>query len=190
MATLSRRLLSRGGCGQHRAAATGVAQRRHLSTAVPSSDLASQLSDPGLLVEDSFGATGRVDVCDPATGAVIASVYDNGEAETRAAIDAAYAAGPAWSGRLAKERSAILEKWHDLMHLHVEDLAIVMTAECGKPLAESRGEVGYAASFLKWFAEEAKRSAGDVIPQPMKGRRLVTIKQPVRDFCPPFAPFL
>ena len=182
MATLSRRLLSCGArYGQHRgaAASTAAVPNRHLSTAVPSSHLASQLSDPGLLVEDSFGVTGRVDVCDPATGAVIASVYDNGEAETRSAIDAAYAAGPAWSGMLAKERSAILEKWHDLMHAHVEDLAIVMTAECGKPLAESRGEVGYAASFLKWFAEEAKRASGDTIPQPMGGRRLITIKQPV-----------
>lgn len=152
---------------------------RTVSTAVPSPELASSLLDPSLLVEDDFGATERVEVFDPATGSAIASVFDNGTEETRAAIDAAYEAGPEWSGMVVKQRSTILEKWHDLMHEHVDDLAMIMTAECGKPLAESRGEVGYAASFLKWFAEEAKRASGDVIPHPMPGRRLVTIKQPV-----------
>jgi succinate-semialdehyde dehydrogenase/glutarate-semialdehyde dehydrogenase len=184
MSALSRRCLLlrsgalRGGSSAMVPASPMRARRRHMAS-VAGKELASLLSDPSLLVEDEFGASGRVDVLDPASGAVIASVCDNGADETRAAIDAAYAAGPAWSGMLAKQRSAILEKWHDLMHEHVEDLAIVMTAECGKPLAESRGEVGYAASFLKWFAEEAKRAAGDVIPQPMPGRRLITIKQPV-----------
>eukprot|EP01043_Picozoa_sp_COSAG02_P046841 COSAG02_NODE_4423_length_5376_cov_8.233655_3_plen_438_part_00 len=165
----------------HRHHLAGVlrARERTLSTGVPSPELAASLLDPSLLVEDDFGATERIDVFDPATGDTIASVFDNGTDETHAAIDAAYQAGPEWSGMLAKQRSAVLEKWHDLMHEHVNDLAIIMTAECGKPLAESRGEVGYAASFLKWFAEEAKRASGDVIPHPMPGRRLVTIKQPV-----------
>lgn len=186
MSSLTRtRLLVRGGalrspagCRNAAGVATRWRARRGVST-VPQPKLAALLRDPSLLVEDDFGATARVDVLDPATGAVIASVFDNGAAETRAAIDAAYQAGPAWSGMLAKQRSAVLEKWHDLMHAHIDDLATVMTAECGKPLAESRGEVGYAASFLKWFAEEAKRASGDVIPQPMPGRRLMTIKQPV-----------
>ena len=171
-------LCSPAGCRNAAGVATRWSARRGVST-VPRSELAALLRDPSLLVEDDFGATARVDVLDPATGAVIASVFDNGAAETRAAIDAAYQAGPAWSGMLAKQRSAVLEKWHDLMHANIDDLATVMTAECGKPLAESRGEVGYAASFLKWFAEEAKRASGDVIPQPMPGRRLMTIKQPV-----------
>lgn len=169
----------RGPTGRRHAAGVLRARERTLSTGVPSPELAASLLDPSLLVEDDFGATERVDVFDPATGDTIASVFDNGAEETRAAIDAAYKAGPEWSGMLAKQRSAILEKWHDLMHEHVNDLAIIMTAECGKPLLESRGEVGYAASFLKWFAEEAKRASGDVIPHPMPGRRLVTIKQPV-----------
>lgn len=181
MTTLNRRcMVARSwalyGPGQHRHVAFSV--RRSVST-VPHPELAASLRDPSLLVEDDFGAAERLEVFDPATGNAIASVFNNSTAETRAAIDAAYEAGPQWSGMLAKQRSAVLEKWHDLMHEHVDDLATVMTAECGKPLAESRGEVGYAAAFLKWFAEEAKRASGDIIPQPMPGRRLLTIKQPV-----------
>ena len=159
----------------------GQSRRTTLSRnmSIATSKLSSQLADPALLSEDALGATARYDVLDPADGAVIGSVYDNGMAETRMALDAAEIAGVGWGEMLCKERSAILENWHDLMLEHCEDLATIMTSECGKPLAESRAEVGYAASFLKWFAEESKRASGDVIPQTAKGRRLLTVRQPV-----------
>jgi succinate-semialdehyde dehydrogenase / glutarate-semialdehyde dehydrogenase len=104
------------------------------------------------------------------------------QAESRAvdsAIAAADAALPAWRGLLAKERAAILRRWHGLMLQHVDDLARIITLEQGKPLAEARGEVVYAAGFLEWFAEEAKRVYGEVIPSPWQGRRIVTLKQPI-----------
>ena len=136
------------------------------------------LQDPSLLTTFPTSTT-NLDVIDPANGNLIAVVPDYTDVETKAAIQAAKTSGPAWASMLTKERSAILETWHDLMMENCEDLAIIMTAECGKPLSESRGEVAYAASFLKWFAEEAKRSSGDVIPPSAPGRRLMTIKQPV-----------
>ncbi|WP_420547293.1 NAD-dependent succinate-semialdehyde dehydrogenase [Curvivirga sp.] len=116
-------------------------------------------------------------VSDPANGQKIADVAKCGQAETRRAIEAADAAMPAWQAKSAKERGAILRKWFDLMLANKEDLAIIMTSECGKPLAESQGEVMYAASFLEWFAEEAKRAYGDTIPTHNPSQRLVTIKQ-------------
>src|SRR6202008_722839 len=96
-----------------------------------------------------------------------------GAAETRRAIEAANAALPAWRAKTAKERAAILRKWFDLMMANQEDLAVLMTVEQGKPLAESRGEIAYGASFIEWFAEEAKRSYGDMIPSPWGDKRIL-----------------
>ena len=102
-----------------------------------------------------------------------------GAAETRRAIEAADRALPAWRAKLAKERASILRKWFELMMANQDDLALIMTTEQGKPLAEAKGEIAYAASFIEWFAEEAKRIYGDVIPQHQADKRLVVIKQPV-----------
>ena len=118
-------------------------------------------------------------VYNPADGQQIGTVPKMGTNETRRAIEAANAALPAWRAKTAKERSAILRKWFDLMMAHQEDLAILMTVEQGKPLAESRGEIVYGASFIEWFAEEAKRVYGDTIPAPAVDRRIVVIKQPI-----------
>jgi succinate-semialdehyde dehydrogenase/glutarate-semialdehyde dehydrogenase len=101
------------------------------------------------------------------------------EGETRRAIEAAAAAWPAWAAKTAKERAAILRKWYELIMGAQEDLAVIMTSEQGKPLAESRGEVAYGASFIEWFAEEGKRIYGDVIPHTQPGRRIVVLKQPI-----------
>ncbi|GAA0577116.1 NAD-dependent succinate-semialdehyde dehydrogenase [Halomonas salifodinae] len=123
---------------------------------------------------------GRVDdVTNPADGSRLGRVPRLGEAETRRAIDAAEAALPAWRARSAKERGTLLRRWHDLLLAHQEDLAALMTAEQGKPLAEARGEIGFAASFFEWFAEEGRRTYGDVIPSPQGDRRLLVVKQPV-----------
>ena len=122
---------------------------------------------------------GRFDVTNPATGRVIGRLPDMAAAETRVAIDAANAAWPEWRGKTAKERAAILRGFYFLVLENQEDLAQLTTAECGKPLAESRGEVAYGASFVEWFAEEAKRVYGDVIPPPYNDRRIVVVKQPI-----------
>ena len=108
----------------------------------------------------------------PATGEILGTVPRMGAAETRRAIDAAKSAWGDWRRKPAKERSALLRRWHDLMMANVEDLGKLMTAEQGKPLAEAKGEVAYAASFIEWFAEEAKRVYGDTIPSPWNDRRL------------------
>ena len=121
-------------------------------------------------------------VRNPATHAVIGEVPALGAAETRQAIEAAARAFPAWRAMLAKERAAILRKLFTLMLENTEDLAVIMTAEQGKPLAESRGEIAYAASFIEWFAEEAKRVYGDNIPQPQQGRRIIVTKEPIGVF--------
>jgi len=128
------------------------------------------------------------EVLNPADGTVIAQVADLGAAETRVAIEAAHRAFPAWAARTAKDRGGILRKWSDLMLVHAEALARLMTAEQGKPLAESRGEVSYGAAFIDWFADEAKRAYGHSIPSPMPGKRLVSIKQPV-GVCAAIAPW-
>ncbi len=145
------------------------------------------LKDAGLLQNKAFlagewqgaedGAT--FDVVNPATGELIGSVPRMGEKETRRAIAAANAAWPAWRAKTAKERSTILRKWHDLMIEHADDLALILTTEQGKPLAEAKGEIGYAASFLEWFAEEGKRVYGDTIPTPANDKRIVVTKEPV-----------
>ncbi len=118
-------------------------------------------------------------VTNPATGAIIAQIPDMGAAETRRAIDAAEAAWPAWRSKTAKERAAILRRWYELILDNQNDLAQLMTAEQGKPLAEARGEVIYGAAFIEWFAEEGKRVYGDVIPSTVHDKRIVVIKQPV-----------
>lgn len=120
-----------------------------------------------------------IPVLNPATGAVLGTVPRMGAAETKRAIEAANAAWPAWRAKTAKERAAILRKWFELMMANQEDLAVIMTAEQGKPLAEAKGEIAYAASFIEWFAEEGKRVYGDVIPTVANDRRLIVIKQPI-----------
>ncbi|AGB69517.1 MULTISPECIES: NAD-dependent succinate-semialdehyde dehydrogenase [Rhizobium] len=125
------------------------------------------------------GATKTFDVVNPATGEVLATLPDMGAAETTAAIDAAYIAQAAWAARPAKERAAILRKWFDLMIANADELAAILTAEMGKPLPEARGEILYAASYVEWYAEEAKRIYGETIPAPSNDKRMVVIKQPV-----------
>jgi len=122
---------------------------------------------------------GTKQVTNPATGAVLGTVPFMGADETRAALEAAAAAFPAWAARTAKDRSTLLRRWHDLMLANADDLATLMTAEQGKPLAEARGEITYAASFIEWFAEEAKRVYGDVIPGHQPDKRIFVLRQPV-----------
>jgi succinate-semialdehyde dehydrogenase/glutarate-semialdehyde dehydrogenase len=121
-------------------------------------------------------------VRNPATGEVVGNVPAMGKAETRRAIEAANAALPAWRKLLAKERATILRKLFDLMLANTDDLAAIMTAEQGKPLAEAKGEVAYAASFIEWFAEEGKRIYGDMIPPNAQGRRILVMKEPIGVF--------
>ncbi len=118
-------------------------------------------------------------VRNPADGTLLANVPLMGREETRSAVEAAQNAWPKWRVTTAKERSSLLRKWCDLVLLHRDDLALLMTSEQGKPLAEARGEVLYAASFIEWFSEEAKRVYGDTIPQPSNDRRIVIVKEPV-----------
>ncbi len=145
------------------------------------------LKDPSLLRQQCYvdgqwldaRTGGTRQVTNPATGAVIGTVPDMGTAETRVAIEAAAAAFPAWAARTAKDRATLLRRWHDLMLAHADDLATLMTAEQGKPLAEAKGEINYAASFIEWFAEEGKRVYGDVIPGHQPDKRIFVLRQPV-----------
>lgn len=149
--------------------------------------LAQQLQDPTLLRLQCFiggvwcdAATGAtLTVHNPATGALIGSVPDMGAAETARAVTAANGAWPAWRIRPAKERAALLRAWFDLMLRHADDLALIMTAEQGKPRAEARGEISYAASFIEWFAEQGKRVAGDTLPSPWPDRRIMVTKEAI-----------
>jgi len=134
----------------------------------------------GRWVQAASGKTTAVR--NPATGEVIGHVPAMSAAETRQAIEAAHAAFAGWRGMLAKDRAAILRRLNDLMLANADDLAAIMTAEQGKPLAEAKGEVAYAASFLEWFAEEAKRIYGDTIPPNAKGRRILVMKEPIGVF--------
>ncbi|MFZ4410290.1 MAG: NAD-dependent succinate-semialdehyde dehydrogenase, partial [Paracraurococcus sp.] len=134
----------------------------------------------GEWVQADSGKT--LEVRNPSTGDVVGRVPAMGAAETRRAIEAAHAAQKGWRAMLAKERSAILRRLFDLMLANTDDLAAIMTAEQGKPLAESKGEIAYAASFIEWFAEEAKRVYGDTIPQNAKGRRIIVTKEPIGVF--------
>jgi succinate-semialdehyde dehydrogenase/glutarate-semialdehyde dehydrogenase len=146
-----------------------------------------KLSDPKLLRQQCYVDGAWIDaddgktlpVTNPATGAMLGTVPSAGAAETRRAIEAANAAWPAWRARTAKERSAILRAWQDLILANREDLAVLMTSEQGKPLAESRGEIDYAASFIEWFSEEARRIYGDTIPAHQADKRIVVLKEPV-----------
>jgi succinate-semialdehyde dehydrogenase/glutarate-semialdehyde dehydrogenase len=150
-------------------------------------DTGVALKDPKLFREQCYidGAWADADsratiaVDNPATRETIGTVPKMGAAETRRAIAAANAAWPAWRKKTAKERAAILRKWNDLILANVEDLGLLMTTEQGKPLTEAKGEVAYAASFIEWFAEEAKRAYGDTIPSPWADKRIVVTKEPI-----------
>ena len=145
----------------------------------------SLLNDPSLLKTDALinghwvkGAS-RFDVHDPATGKKLVDVANLSPQDAEAAIDAANAAWPAWRNKTGKERSIILRKWFDLLMANQEDLGRLMTAEQGKPFAEAKGEVAYGASFVEWYAEEAKRVNGETLPQFDNNRRLMVVKQPI-----------
>jgi len=148
---------------------------------------ALSLKDPSLFRQQCYingqwadADSGKsIDVTNPATGEVLGTIPNMGTAETRRAIEAANAAWPAWRKKTAKERANILRKLFNLMMENQEDLAILMTAEQGKPLAEAKGEIAYAASFIEWFAEEGKRTYGDVIPAHQPDKRIVVTKEPI-----------
>jgi len=150
-------------------------------------NLQSRLKDPELLRTRCYIAGSwspadsgaSIDVVNPATGELIGTVPRAGASETRRAIDAAHHVLPSWGRRTAKERALVLRRWYELMLANQDDLALIMTAEQGKPLAEARGEILYAASFIEWFAEEAKRLYGDIIPGHQPDKRLLVIRQPV-----------
>ena len=145
------------------------------------------LTDPSLLRQQAYidGAwcdaddASTITVTNPATGVAIGTVPHMGAAETARAIDAANAAWPAWRKKSAKERAVILRKWNDLILANADDLALIMTSEQGKPLAESKGEITYAASFIEWFAEEGKRIDGDTLQSPTADKRLIVLKEPI-----------
>ena len=145
------------------------------------------LNDPALLKDKAFvdgawsdgGAGRRFEIINPSTGAVLARVADLGASDAERAVDAAHQAFAAWRATTAKERGAVLRRWYDLIMAAQDDLAAIMTAEQGKPLTEAKGEIAYGASFVEWFAEEAKRIYGDVIPANLPGRQILVLKQPV-----------
>jgi succinate-semialdehyde dehydrogenase/glutarate-semialdehyde dehydrogenase len=150
-------------------------------------DTPVKLNDPSLLRQQALihgewlpadsGAT--IAVHNPANGEVLATVPRMGRAETRRAIDSAQQAFPDWRERTADERAQCLQRWFALVLQHADDLALIMTLEQGKPLSEARGEISYAASYIQWFAEEARRVYGDVIPSPWRNRELIVLKEPV-----------
>jgi len=139
--------------------------------------LKSQCYIDGQWVGADSGATRKVH--NPATGELVSTVPDGTAVEARRAIEAAHRAFAGWRARSADERARVLRRWYELMLTHQEDLAQLMTAEQGKPLAESRGEIGYAASFIEWFAEEARRIYGETIPSPWPDARIVVTREPV-----------
>ena len=148
------------------------------------------LNDPSLLRVDSYvngawtTAAGdkRFAVTNPATGDIVAEVADLGANDVTAAIDAAVPAQKEWAARTAKDRAMVMRKWYDLIMANADDLAIILTTEMGKPLAEARGEIVYGASFIDWFAEEARRVCGDVMESPIPDKRFLTFKQPIGVF--------
>ena len=146
-----------------------------------------QLNDPSLLRQQAY-LNGRwcdadngetCEVANPATGEVLGTVPKMGAAETRRAIAGAESAWGSWRAKTGRERSAVLRRWNDLILANAGDLAMIMAVEQGKPLAEASGEIAYAASFIEWFAEEAKRVDGDILQSPWPDRRLVVIRQPI-----------
>ena len=157
------------------------------SAAAPSGRGSLQLKDRELFREQCLidgrwvpaDEGGALPVRNPATSEQLGTIPNMGAAETRRAIEAAARALPAWGARTAKDRAALLRRWFDLITLNEQDLAILMTAEQGKPLAESKGEIAYAASFIEWFAEEGKRLYGDLIPGHQPDKRIMVLRQPV-----------
>src|SRR5712691_11233524 len=157
------------------------------NTATKPASVAAELKDPRLFREACYvdgqwvkgNSNQTISVDNPATSEIIGRVPKLSGPETRQAIEAANRAFPVWSKKTAKERAAVLRRWYELMIANQDDLARLMTTEQGKPLAESRGEVAYAAAFLEWFGEEAKRVYGDTIPQHQADKRIVVIKQPI-----------
>jgi succinate-semialdehyde dehydrogenase/glutarate-semialdehyde dehydrogenase len=145
----------------------------------------AQLKDPSLLKTDALingewvKGSHRFDVLDPSNGRKLADVANLSSVDATRAISAADAAWPAWRSKTAKERSIILRKWFDLLMANVDDLARILTAEQGKPYAEAKGEVAYGASFVEWYAEEAKRVKGETLPQFDNNRRLMVLQQPI-----------
>jgi succinate-semialdehyde dehydrogenase/glutarate-semialdehyde dehydrogenase len=158
-----------------------------LKSGIPEEEAAMQLKDTSLFRQQCYidgkwvdaDKRGTISVNNPADNSTLGTVPRMGAEETHRAVDAAERALPAWRAKTAKERAAILRKWFDLMMANQEDLAQLMTAEQGKPLTESRGEIAYAASFIEWFAEEGKRIYGDTIPAHGTDKRIVVLKQPV-----------
>jgi succinate-semialdehyde dehydrogenase / glutarate-semialdehyde dehydrogenase len=153
----------------------------------PTSPL-SLLADRGLLRTEALidgawvaaqDAQARFAVDDPATGETLAQVADLGPVDCAAAISAAQRAWPLWRSKTAKERAAVMMKWYALLLQHADDLARIMTAEQGKPLAEARGEVAYGASFIEWFAEQARRVYGETVPSTDNTKRILVLKQPI-----------
>jgi succinate-semialdehyde dehydrogenase/glutarate-semialdehyde dehydrogenase len=155
----------------HAVAATGAPRLSDMSL------FRQQAFVDGAWIDADSGET--IEVTNPANGEVLGTVPKLGAAETRRAIEAAERAWPAWRAKTGKERANIMRKWYDLMMANQEDLAVLMTLEQGKPLTESRGEIAYGASFVEWFAEEAKRVYGDTIPPHQADKRIVVIKQPI-----------
>ncbi|AIO86974.1 succinate-semialdehyde dehydrogenase [Burkholderia pseudomallei MSHR5613] len=145
------------------------------------------MKDPSLLRHQAYiggewqaaDSDATFEVFDPATGESLGTVPKMGAAETARAIDAAQAAWAGWRMKTAKERAAILRRWFDLVIANSDDLALILTTEQGKPLAEAKGEIAYAASFIEWFAEEGKRVAGDTLPTPDANKRIVVVKEPI-----------
>src|SRR5215472_15700255 len=158
-----------------------------MSTTAQTVPTGATLKDPRLFREACYingvwvtsPTKATISVDNPATGAILGTVPKLGARETRAAIEAANAAFPSWSKKTGKQRAAVLRRWFDLMMENQDDLARLMTLEQGKPLAESKGEVAYAAAFLEWFGEEAKRVYGDTIPGHQADKRIVVLKQPI-----------
>jgi len=154
---------------------------------VPAPSVLSRLGEPQLLRDDLFVAgewvaasdDARFDVTDPATGELVASVASATREDTRRAIDAAATALPRWASATAKERAAVMRRWFDLIVEAADDLAAILTAEQGKPVAEARGEILFGAAFIEWYAEEAKRVYGETIPSNDAGRRLLVLRQPI-----------
>src|SRR5690606_33488735 len=146
-----------------------------------------RLSDPSLLTDRAYlaGAWASADsgrtfaVDNPSSGDILISVPDMGRAETARAIDAAHAAQKPWAGLTGAARGKLLRKWFDLIMTNQDDLAAILTAEMGKPFPEARGEVAYGAAYIEWFAEEARRIYGDIIPGHAQDKRILVVKQPV-----------
>lgn len=144
-----------------------------------------RMSCPELLITQAYlngewvNRSKLIAVSNPSTGEVLAKVPNCSVEDAAKAIDAAAVAQKDWARRTGKERAAILRRWHDLMVQHADDLAVILTSEMGKPLAEAKGEILYGASYFEWFAEEAKRTYGDVIPGHQRDKRVLVLKQPV-----------